>query len=63
MPAPLLDLRPLKQEALERRTPGDPLREALLAEPDRVDRVAFAAKVRPWLALLRLGRSGDGPDG
>jgi hypothetical protein len=44
----------LKEDAREHRPPGDPYREAILAEPDEIDPVSFAAKVRTWLVLLSL---------
>ncbi len=47
-------LRELKEDAREHRPPGDPYREAILAEPDELDPASFAAKVRTWLVLLSL---------
>ena len=55
----MIDLTPLKLEVRASRPAGDPLREAVLAEPDLIPEEAYSAKVRPWLVLLRLG---DGRD-
>ncbi len=46
----------LKEDAREHRPPGDPYREAILAEHDEVSAQEYAAKVPVWLTLLRLHR-------
>lgn len=51
MPPGLIELKEVVRTV---RSPGDPLREAILAEPDEIDPASFAAKVRTWLVLLRL---------
>jgi len=56
----MIDLTPIKAEVRAARPAGDPLREAVLAEPDSVSEAAYLAKVRPWLVLLRLGGRQDG---
>ncbi len=56
----MIDLTPLKAEVRASRPSGDPLREAILAEPDVVEEGTYVGKVRPWLVLLRLERKGDG---
>ncbi len=58
-----LSLRELKEDAREHRPPGDPYREAILAEPDELDPGSFAAKLRTWLVLLRLKDRTDGRHG
>lgn len=55
----MIDLTPLKLGVRATRPAGDPLREAVLAEPDIVTEEAYSAKVRPWLVLLRLRRGRD----
>ena len=55
----MIDLTPLKLELRATRPAGDPLREAVLAEPDLIPEESYPAKVRPWLVLLRLGDSRD----
>jgi len=57
----MIDLTPLKLEVRATRPAGDPLREAVLAEPDLIPEEAYPAKVRPWLVLLRLRGGQDGP--
>ena len=53
-------LADLKAEVREHRPPGDPFREAVLAEPDEIDPTAFAAKLRTWLVLLRMAEGVHG---
>ncbi len=57
------DLIELKEVVRTVRLPGDPLREAILAEPDELDPASFAAKVRTWLVLLSLKDGTHGRQG
>lgn len=57
-----VDLRGLKVAIRESRPMGDPAREAVLAQPDRLEASSYRAVVRVLLALLRLPRGGREPD-
>ena len=57
-----VDLRGLKIALRESRPLGDPAREAVLAQPDRLEASSYRAVVRALLALLRLPRGGREPD-
>jgi hypothetical protein len=50
----MIDMAPVKAEVRASRPPADGLREAILAEPDKIDAASFVAKLRTWLVLLRL---------
>ncbi len=47
-----MDLRPLKA-SIQRLRADHPLRELILAEPDRMERAEYGAKAEVWYRLLR----------
>lgn len=51
--SPNVNLRPLKQFALEKLRERSVLREVLLSEKDEMLPVEFLAKMQTWLFLLR----------
>jgi len=52
-----VNLRPLKQFALEKLPKDWPLREAILVEDDQMPAAELPGRARIWLALLRHARS------
>lgn len=52
----VLDLRPCKQRATKLFSPGHPLREALLNEPDFLPRAEGLAKLEAYLRMLLVMR-------
>lgn len=52
-----VDWRHVKAEAAKRLPPGDPVREALLREPDDVPVGLVAGKMAAYLRLLLIRRT------
>jgi hypothetical protein len=49
-----VDIRPLKDLAIEMLPENSPLRKVLLAERDRMSPYEFLAKMETWQYLLRI---------
>lgn len=54
-----VNLKVLKQFAVEKLPKGWPLREVLVTEEDEIGAIEFLAKARVWLVLLRHGEGGS----
>lgn len=53
----LVDLRPVKKRALEILPPGDPVREALIKEPDLLPRAEGLFKLATYARVLMAKRA------
>lgn len=51
-----INLKPLKRQVALRLTPGDPVREALMGEPDRLPRREALPKLAAYAKLLLASR-------